>query len=169
MAAQRLNAASVAVGCFWIRRISKGLKLRGAVRCWVMAYPIPPPLRLCASMVVYRCQEAPIGRLTRKKDMFFLGADLDVPGVIWGLTSNLKLKYRPISMQKLRLLSQHCLHLKETLRYVRASVRGWELESVQDATHDSRGLWVYILLVLVPRFYYTTFVIKPKVCLNVAS
>ncbi|ODM15188.1 hypothetical protein SI65_09427 [Aspergillus cristatus] len=31
-------------------------------------------------MVVYRCQEAPIGRLTREKDVFFLGADFDVPG-----------------------------------------------------------------------------------------
>ena len=31
-------------------------------------------------MVVYRCQEAPIGLLTREKDVFFLGADFDVPG-----------------------------------------------------------------------------------------
>ena len=44
------------------------------------ACDIPPPRGLCASMVVYRCQEAPIGRLTREKDVFFLGADFDVPG-----------------------------------------------------------------------------------------
>ncbi|OJJ78433.1 uncharacterized protein ASPGLDRAFT_62541 [Aspergillus glaucus CBS 516.65] len=29
-------------------------------------------------MVVYRCQKAPIGRLTREKDVFLLGADFDV-------------------------------------------------------------------------------------------
>ena len=28
-------------------------------------------------MVVYRCQEAPISRLTREKDVFFLGANFD--------------------------------------------------------------------------------------------
>ena len=41
---------------------------------------IPPPWGLSASMVVYRCQKAPVGRLTREKDVFFLGADFDVPG-----------------------------------------------------------------------------------------
>ena len=40
----------------------------------------PPPRGLGASMVVYRCQEAPIGQLTRYKDVFFVGADFDVPG-----------------------------------------------------------------------------------------
>lgn len=35
-------------------------------------------------MVVYRCQKAPIGRLTREKDVFFVGADFGVPGAKFG-------------------------------------------------------------------------------------
>jgi len=31
-------------------------------------------------MVVYRCLEAPIGQMTREKDVFSLGADFGVPG-----------------------------------------------------------------------------------------
>jgi len=51
----------------------------------------PPPRGLGASMVVYRCQEAPIGQLTRYKDVFFVGADFDVPGAKFFLTCDFDL------------------------------------------------------------------------------
>lgn len=61
------------------------------------ACDIPPPQSLCASMVVYRCQEAPIGRLTREKDVFFLGADFDVPGPSFRLTAQFCAPYLDIT------------------------------------------------------------------------
>lgn len=38
-----------------------------------------PPWGLKASMAVYRVQESSISQLTREKDLFFLGADFEVP------------------------------------------------------------------------------------------
>lgn len=61
--------------------------ISGVPASWEATLPTPGVTRVIyhhhgvsASMVVYRCQEAPISRLTREKDVFFLGAGFDIPG-----------------------------------------------------------------------------------------
>ncbi|ODM21421.1 hypothetical protein SI65_02265 [Aspergillus cristatus] len=66
------------------------------------ACDIPPPRGLRASMVVYRCQKAPIGRLTREKYVFFLGADFDVPSALRSVSWE-RVSLRPVTGKDVKI------------------------------------------------------------------
>jgi len=66
---------------------------------------------LSAFMMVYRCQKTPVGRLTRGKDVFFLGAHFGVPGAkfLWCYLAGYVYMDRHYGVNMYRCATSECI------------------------------------------------------------